>query len=198
MVPNRFRTKLRVSSFGNVTITGTASDIQLYATGRPFRALFGTLLANIEPQGFDQWTAFYENYRVLGMKYNFRLARISSETAGGLIRITDHWSTDTSQPGIAQRYNDRFTKVRNLGISMSGVSYKKYVRPWKILGMSYKQWYYSPDTFSNTGPPAGVPARLPYGYITFSSPGNISTVVEYTLIMDMYIEFFDTKTVVDI
>ena len=198
MAPNKMRVALTLCTFGNVVVTGTSSGIKLYASGRPLREVFGTPIPAIDPQGYDQWCGFYENYRLLGMTYSFQLSRISSDATSGLVRITDMWSTDTAEPGISQRYNDRFTKVRNLSSNGAITRYKKRIRPWKILGMSYRQWYDNWECCGSAGPPPGVPAIVPYGYISLSSPGNISVSVEYTWRAKMYFEFFDQKTVVDV
>lgn len=202
-MPNKMKVKLRICSFGNLTITGTAITFQMYGAARPIRDSWGTPIPAIDPQGLDQWKEFYSRYRVTRMSYKFTLGRISNDATAGLVRILDNWSNSTTAPGVGTYYNDRYTKIRHLSSNSGVVSYRKIVRPWVVLGLKYSEWYNdfttTAETKNQTTPSTpSVPGSLPYGYIQLSSPGNLSVVVDYSWVCDLYFELFEPRLLVDV
>lgn len=148
--------------------------------------------AGHQPMGYDQWSLFYNKYRVWGIKYEIHAINTSTTSANDVVIVTKPASTAIADP--KQLWETAYARPRIIGVEggNSRAMFKGYMNAAKVLGVT-KLRYGSDDVYTaNTGANPGVHAYLHM----YSQPSDLTTTstVRWKVNFTYYIQFFDRHT----
>lgn len=188
--PGRMRAALTFCNQGYDGIAAAGIKDWVIATKRQ---PFSTPASASECQGFDQYRAIYYNYRVLGIKIRCRMKVANFPTNTG-INVMAYWSPEAtkvgSRLGVAQ---NRFTHSVLLGANASQTTWRTFVRPWTVLGMTYKEWVNEAITKADF---TSDPGYQSFYHINLWNSGN-DVNLNWEVQGKIYFEFSDARTLLD-
>lgn len=164
VVPDRLFTKLKYSLSRTLDTSPASSNPQYVFRGNslydPEFAVGGS-----QPMGYDQWSAFYNNYRVHASAITVRMMSTADSDAGGFIKVTLFPSTTAAAGSYSGNSEQPYSKVNylpNKGLNKIFLKNKMYAK--KMLGLKsiaydedlaaaigadpVKEWYWILDAYS--------------------------------------------------
>lgn len=188
-MPGRLRTSVTFGSAGLDTVLAAGiKDFVIETSRQPFF----TPVSAAEPQAWDQFRAFYKQYRVTGMSLDILMKVTGDQTTN--VNIYGYWSNDVGKIGsrlglVENKYTKRFI----LGANSSSAKWKTFARPWTSNGMSRRQWMDNPLTISDF---LSDPAyRANYFINVFNSGPDVT--LNWEIRGKLYVELSNTVTLVD-
>lgn len=156
----------------------------------------------LQPTGFDQWSALYNRFRVMGSAIEVKVSvRPNSSVNNKKLMLLVFPATFHNTTGVNWRdlAGNKYMSMKSIpGVNSGGTCIiKKYMSTRKIYGLSKTQ--VSDDNY--TGTTAGVqPSKLWY-WNTWTGPFDDSnlniqdaTNLEINVKLIYYVKFFDRKT----
>lgn len=179
-IPDRMFTKLCITAFQQDS-TGTYNEF-VYCINSlydPYRSYFGT-----QPMFYDQYSALYQVYKVLGVYVNFQFSRAA---ASDPVRIVMYANTAS---GVATNMEEaRQRKGARYGILDSNASQKdlkgfsKYISIRKLFGENLDDTTYEANVTSN-------PTTQAYLHIGVMNGDNDGSAI--ALRLHSYFKFYCT------
>lgn len=182
---DRTRVKLAYNAFYNLSAaTGTPFD-QVFQSSANDPDFTGT---GNQPLGYDEWSAFYNYYRVLGIAYDVEFASTNSSTPVSLIVVP---TLSSATPTAIAALSLPYSKTRTVGQAggMSRARVKGFMSTRKINGMK------SIEFEDNFGAPIGSdPNDKWYIHVMGYAGASAAPTGFATIKMTYYIEFYERKT----
>lgn len=194
VVPDRARMKLRY--FGQKQFNITLGGNQYYSfNANSFFDPDGAVGGG-QPVGFDQWSAFYNYYRVRACKFKCTIIQASSTAANvtQLILLPTSDTSGTTSQSIIVNAQQPYAKTRFTNVqSGSGgvVTLKSYMSTKRILGLT-KAMTDGDDQLQAIV--STNPARVWYwvvGSVALDGTSTLNAYMDFT--MTMYGEFYSRK-----
>jgi hypothetical protein len=184
LVPNQKLEILRVCESDNYQLV--SGDYFTYYVGNGLFNPGGTNW-NAQPAGFDQWTAFYSKYRVIGSKINILAVNNSDSTVNGIWLVCYPSVVNTELTGglasaMSQPYA-RKTFMANIN-GNNKCTLTNRVQMSKVFGESpYRDENFSGDFGSN-------PAFKMYWCINLFGIGSDQANVEVIITISFIVKFY--------
>lgn len=188
--PDKVMVKLRYPSF--VNYNGQPTLDQVYRANSLFDPdLTGT---GFQPNGFDEWSAFYNRYRVHACKIEAKIISTSATSPGnaGFISIVPTNEATLSGTLIEGVLGNAYCKWANYGpnVGTSTTQLSNYINIGNFMG---KEGVPYDDV--NQAAVTANPAREVFWHATVQSADQTSSVsnIRVMFILTYYTEFFSRK-----
>lgn len=155
--------------------------------------------SNAQPLYRDQWAAFYYKSRVFGVKatitwapYQADITNTPASTVGTMaVYPADFQNTDSDVTITSQRTNCRVVQYGGILANQQRGTVKMYVKPWKALGLSKRQYTDDPLTAGNLNSGAN-PTTASYLNIVIQNMSTAQALYGYLQIrFTYYVHLFD-------
>lgn len=145
----------------------------------------------IQPAGFDQYKALYNNYQVLGSSLTVTAQTFTNITG---FYIGTYPSRTTSVIPLRDMMGLPYAKYKTGASTLGGpgvVTVSNYMRTKKFIGRSV-------DDVDYTAAITGTPTRVWYWHVHALNADNTTNIVmSWILKMNFYVKFWNRKVVVD-
>lgn len=177
---------------------------QVGLTGNPFSSVnllvnslydIDTAIGGGQPAYYDNYSAIYNRYRVIGVKYN---VQVHNYTGGRLATVGICWNNGTAPTLANCEYQPKseFKQLGGAGASSDSCEFNGYVSLAGVTGVT-RSTYMSDDTYA--GQTSGSPTEVIWlsiwgkDWLATAACGCAATVK-----LILYCEFYDPYNVTDV
>jgi len=179
----------------NTAFAGTSPQTFVFRGNGPFDPEFA--VGGGQPNGYDQWKAFYRRYRVKGCKIEMRAGTEAANNTTGICVTPLNTSAIQTNPVIYLE-NTKSKQADNVGTSVgtSAMSVYHYMSTAEIRGGPYDLVQYEADLSALV---TANPTQEWYWHTTvYNADGSTGAVdCNCNITLTYFVEFYDRETLVE-